>query len=55
LALGGEYLRSINRLSLSRRERARCRFTAISVWYERELRNAGGRYKSRLKKAIGLN
>jgi glycosyltransferase involved in cell wall biosynthesis len=55
MALGGEYLRSINRLPLSRRERARCRFTAISVWYERELRNAGGRYKSRLKKAIGLN
>jgi glycosyltransferase involved in cell wall biosynthesis len=54
LALGREYLRSISRLPLSRSERVRCRSTAIAVWYERELRNIGGKYKARLKKAVGF-
>lgn len=52
LALGGQYLKSISHLPLSRTERLRCRITAFSVWYERELRNLGGKYKRRLKLAF---
>jgi hypothetical protein len=52
LSVGNEYLQSINSLPLSKRERWRCRLTVISVWYERELRNLGGRYKARLKEAF---
>lgn len=52
LALGTEYLRSISRLPLTTQDRWRCRLTAISVWYERELRNLGGKYKARLKQAL---
>jgi len=52
MALGGEYLRSVGRLPLDRRERLRCRVAALSVWYERELRNLGGKYKARLKHAF---
>ena len=54
MALGREYLRSIGRLPLSRRERLRCRMTIASVWYQRELRNLGGKYKARIKKSLGF-
>lgn len=52
LALGKEYLGSVGRLPLGGSDRLRCRATVLSVWYERELRNLGGRYKARLKQAF---
>lgn len=52
ITLGGEYLRSIGRLPLDGPERLRCRISALAVWYERELRNLGGKYKARLKHAL---
>lgn len=52
MALGGEYLRSIGRLPLDGLERLRCGISVLSVWYEREFRNLGGKYKARLKHAF---
>lgn len=52
LSLGPEYQRSISRLPLTTQERWRCRLTALLVWYERELRNLGGKYKERIKQAF---
>lgn len=52
MALGSEYLRSIRRVPLGAWERWACRATAVGVWYERELRNLGGRYKARLKHVL---
>jgi glycosyltransferase involved in cell wall biosynthesis len=52
MALGPEYLRSAGRLPLEGSERMKCRIAALSVWYEREFRNLGGRYKARLKHAF---
>ena len=48
MRLGWEYLRSIRRMPLKRSERLFCYATALTVWYVRELRNLGGRYKRRL-------
>ena len=50
--LGVEYLRSARRIPLGRVERLRCYLTAARVWYARELRNLGGRYKARLLQAL---
>lgn len=46
--LGVEYLQSARRIPLGPIERLRCCLTSIRVWYARELRNLGGRYKARL-------
>ena len=45
LQLGWEYVRSIRRLPLSRAEKLRCSATALWIWYVRELRNLGGRWR----------
>ena len=52
LSIGREYLRSIRHLPLRGWDRQRCRATALSVWYEREFRNIGGKYKARLRSAL---
>jgi glycosyltransferase involved in cell wall biosynthesis len=52
LALGGQYLKSINHLPLDPTERLHCRVTALSVWYGRELRILGGKYKQQVKRAL---
>jgi len=46
--LGREYIRSIERMPLGNGERARCYLTATIVWYERQFRTMGGRYKKLL-------
>lgn len=48
LWLGVEYIQSIRRLPLRRIDRVRCYATTIAVWYTREFRNMGGRYKARI-------
>lgn len=50
--LGVEYLRSARRVPPRRVDRVRCSLTAVRVWYTRELRNLGGRYKARLRQAL---
>jgi glycosyltransferase involved in cell wall biosynthesis len=45
LRLGGEYFRSIRRLPLPFGEKLRCALTVVSVWFVRELRNTGGRWR----------
>lgn len=51
LALGTEFLRSTRLLPLSAADRLRCQATILHVWYGRELRNLGGRYKQQLRAA----
>lgn len=53
--LGIEYVRSTTRLPLEAWERLRCLGVVLSVWYPREFRNLGGRYKRRLKERLGMN
>jgi Glycosyl transferase family 2 len=52
LSLGVEHLRSAANLPLGRFDRICCCWTAARVWYTRELRNLGGRYKARLLRAV---
>ena len=50
--LGVEYLRSALSVPLGTLDRACCCLTAMRVWYTRELRNLGGRYKARVVRAV---
>ena len=50
--LGVEYLRSALSVPLGTLDRACCCSTAMRVWYTRELRNLGGRYKARVVRAV---
>lgn len=51
--LGVEFIRSIARLPLGAWERLHCLRVVMSVWYPREVRNLGGRYKRRLMERLG--
>lgn len=52
--LGVEYLQSARRIPLGPIERLRCYLTSIRVWYTREFRNIGGRYKARLLQSMSV-
>jgi glycosyltransferase involved in cell wall biosynthesis len=52
MALGPEYIRSALSIPLGTLDRIRCCWTALSVWYARELRNLAGRYKARVLRAV---
>jgi hypothetical protein len=47
-----EMLKSVRRLPLDPSEKAKCFLTVLGVHYWRRFRNAGGRYKSRLRGVI---
>jgi glycosyltransferase involved in cell wall biosynthesis len=52
MSLGVEYLRSALSIPLGNIDKMLCALTAIRVWYARELRNLGGRYKARVRRAF---
>ena len=52
MRLGVEYVRSISRLGLPLKDRLWCYGTALVVWYGKEFRRSGGRYKNKLKERI---
>jgi glycosyltransferase involved in cell wall biosynthesis len=55
MRLGWEYLRSIRQMPLEQPEKLFCYATALSVWYIRQFRNFGGRYKRRLFRPAGVS
>src|SRR5260370_33926251 len=55
MRLGWEYLRSVRQMPLEQPEKLFCYATALSVWYVRQFRNWGGRYKRRLFGPAGVS
>jgi glycosyltransferase involved in cell wall biosynthesis len=52
MSLGIEYLRSVFSIPLGNVDKLLCGVTVIRVWYTREFRNLGGRYKARVRRAF---
>jgi glycosyltransferase involved in cell wall biosynthesis len=55
MRLGWEYLRSVRQMPLEQPEKLFCYATALSVWYVRQFRDWGGRYKRRLFRPAGVS
>jgi len=53
--IGLQCAKSVNRLPLTKKEKAQCYFAVPMAWYIRQLRNLGGRYKQNARRVLGTS